>query len=137
MNTAPILIVDDDNDDRQLLVDAWRELGYPNTLLFFDSGEAVLHYLHVEKVVPFLILCDVNIPKMDGYDLKARLLKDTSMHYRTIPFVFWSSEVPKKQIRKAYDLGVNGFFVKGSTYEEMKQALADIVNYWQRSKVPE
>ena len=137
MNTAPILIVDDDDDDRQLLQDAWTELGFPNTLFFFNAGEEVLNYLSTEKTIPFLILCDVNIPKMDGFELKAKLLEDASMNYVSIPFVFWSAEVSKKQIQKAYDLGVNGFFVKGSSFEEIKQSLVDIVNYWQKSKVPE
>lgn len=137
MNTAPILVVDDDNDDRYLLQEAWEELHYPNALLFFSNGEEVLHYLYSEKTIPFLILCDVNIPKIDGFELKAKLLEDTEMNYKSIPFVFWSSEVSKKQIQKAYDLGVNGFFVKGNTFEEIKQSLIDIVNYWQKSKVPE
>jgi len=137
VNTAPILIVDDDSDDRQLLREAWKELGFPNPLLFFNTGEEVLQYLSAEKIIPFLTLCDVNIPKMDGFELKAKLLEDTSMNYRSIPFVFWSSEVSKKQIQKAYDLGVNGFFVKGNTFEEIKNSLIDIVNYWQKSRVPE
>lgn len=137
MNTAPILIVDDDTDDRYLLQDAWKELGFSNALLFFNTGEEVLHYLYSEKTIPFLILCDVNIPKMDGFELKAKLLEDTEMNYKSIPFVFWSSEVSKKQIQKAYDLGINGFFVKGNSFDEIKQSLIDIVNYWQKSKVPE
>jgi CheY-like chemotaxis protein len=137
VNTAPILIVDADSDDRQVLQDAWKDLGFPNSLLFFATGDEVLHYLASEKVVPFLILCDVNIPKMDGFELKARILENTSMNYKSIPFVFWSSEVSNRQIQKAYDLGVNGFFVKGNTFEEIKQSLTDIVNYWQKSKVPE
>ena len=136
MNNGPVLIVDDDSDDRQLLEDAWQEIGFPNELIFFNTGEEVLHHLHTEKSVPFLILCDVNIPRMDGFALKAKLLEDTTMNYKSIPFVFWSSEVSNKQIQQAYDLGVNGFFVKGNTFEEIKQSLQDIVNYWQKSKVP-
>lgn len=137
MKTTPILIVDDDNDDRQLLQEAWQELGYPNALHFFNNADEVLDYLYKEQVVPFLILCDVNIPKMDGFAFKEKLVEDTEMNYRSIPFVFWSSEVSNKQIQRAYDLGVNGFFVKGNTFDEIKQSLIDIVNYWQKSKVPE
>ena len=137
VNTAPIIIVDDDEDDKHLLQDAWKELGYPNPLLFLKTGEEVLHYLTAEQIIPFLILCDVNIPKMDGFELKAKLLEDSSTKYKSIPFVFWSSNVSNKQIQKAYDLGVNGFFVKDNTFDEIKQSLIDIVNYWQKSKVPE
>jgi CheY-like chemotaxis protein len=136
MNDGPVLIVDDDVDDRELLQDAWLEMGFVNELLFFSSGEEVLDFLYTEKVIPFLILCDVNIPRMDGFALKSKLLEDTELNYKSIPFVFWSSEVSNKQILQAYDLGVNGFFVKGSTFDEIKQSLRDIVAYWQKSKVP-
>ena len=136
MNTSPVLIVDADGEDWQLLQDAWKEMGFPNELLFFNNGEEVLHYLYTKKIIPFLILCDVNIPKMDGFALKAKLLEDTEMNYKSIPFVFWSSQASNKQIQRAYDLGVNGFFVKGNTFAEIKQSLLDIVNYWQKSKVP-
>jgi hypothetical protein len=56
VNISPISIIDDDSDDRQLLKDAWQDLGYPNQLLFFDKGKDLLHYLTTEKTIPFLIL---------------------------------------------------------------------------------
>lgn len=137
MNTAPIFIVDDDMDDREFLQEAWNELAYTNPLLFFNDGEEVLAYLKKEKTVPFLILCDVNIPKMDGFKLKEKILEDTVLNYKSIPFVFWSSSVTNTQVKKAYDLGTNGFFIKETDFEEIKNSLTDIVNYWLKSKVPE
>jgi CheY-like chemotaxis protein len=137
MNNGPILIVDDDPDDWEFLQEAWNELDFLNPLLFFQNGEDVLQYLKSDKQKPFLILCDVNIPKMDGFELKNELLKDRSTNYRSIPFVFWSTEVSKSQIQKAYDLGVNGFFVKENNFNGIKQSLIDIVKYWFNSKTPE
>lgn len=137
MNTSPILIADDDTDDRELLQDAWNELDFRNPLIFFNNGKDVLQYLNSEKTKPFLILCDVNIPKMDGFELKAKILEDTELNYKSIPFVYWSSQVSKAQIQKAYNLGGNGFFVKDIRFEEIKQSLIDIVKYWLKSKVPE
>ena len=133
----PVLIVNDDNDDRELLQDAWKELGYVNPLLFFNNGEDVLQYLASEKPTPFIILCDVNIPKMDGFELKERILEHSSMNYKSIPFVYWSDEVSNSQIEKSYDLGGNGFFVKGNTFAEIKKSLKEIVEYWSDSKIPE
>lgn len=136
MNTGPVLIVDDDDDDKQLLEEAWKELKYPNELIFFTNGNDVLHYLLSSEHVPFLILCDVNIPKMDGFELKERIFSNGKTHYKSIPFVFWSSMVSHAQIQRAYDLGVNGFFVKDSNFNDIKQSLVDIVNYWAKCKVP-
>jgi CheY-like chemotaxis protein len=137
MNTDPILIIDDDSDDKEFLQDAWKELNYPNQLIFFKNGEQVLQYLQTEKTVPFLIISEVNLPIMNGFELKEKILKHDTMRYKSIPFVFWSSQISNSQVQKAYDLGVNGVFVKESNLAELKQSLIDIVRYWIKSKVPE
>ena len=137
MNDGPILIVDGDEDDRELLKEAFSDLGYKNPLLFLSNGNAVLAYLDSNKKTPFLILCDVNIPGMDGFQLKAKLLEQSTTNYKSVPFVFWSSRVSRAQVQHAYDLAVNGFFVKEDTFEEIKVSLSRIVDYWARSKVPE
>ena len=137
MNIEPVLIIDDDSDDRDFIQDAWKELNYPNQLLFFATGEEAYNFLDSKKIVPFLILCDVNLPRMDGFELKEKLLKHASTRYSSIPFVFWSSAISNTQLQKAYDLGVNGIFVKESSFEGLKKSLTDIVNYWSKSKVPE
>lgn len=136
MNNAPVFIVDDDQDDREFLEQAWKELGYKNQLLFFDNGEEVLKYLKSEEVVPFLILCDVNLPKMDGFELK-KSIEESSVRFKSIPFVFWSNFAAKSQIEKAYNLSANGFFIKESKFEDIKKSLVDIYQYWQKSKTPE
>jgi CheY-like chemotaxis protein len=137
MSNAPIIIVDDDSDDRDFIQEAWKEMQYQNPLLFFKNGEEVLHFLTTEAVTPFLILCDVNLPKMSGFELKEKLRQLPSTRYTSIPFVFWSSVISNAQIQRAYDLGVNGIFIKDHSFAGLKQSLTDIVNYWIKSKVPE
>ena len=137
VNSKPILIIDDDSDDREFILEAWKELSFPNHLIFFKSGEEVLKYLKNEKVIPFLILSDVNLPKMNGFELKEKLLKEKDTRYASIPFVFWSSAISNTQVQKAYDLGVNGIFIKENNFNSLKAVLIDIMNYWEKSKVPE
>ena len=136
MNTEPILIVDGDKDEWEFLQDAWEGLEYPNQLIFFSDAEEVLSYLKKEKIIPFLIICDVNLHKMNGFELKKKLVEDNLVNYKSIPFVFFSNTATKAQIEKSYDLGSNGFFIKGKNIEEIKNTLVDIVNYWERSKTP-
>jgi CheY-like chemotaxis protein len=137
VNEGPVYIVDEDDDDQEFVKEVWKELGYTNELLFFQNGERVLHHLKTDSTVPFLILCDVNIPRMDGFELKDRLLETTSLYHKSIPFVFWSTQASEEQIKKAYDLKVNGFFIKDSNLPDLKASLATIVEYWQKSQVPE
>jgi PleD family two-component response regulator len=73
---------------------------------------------------------------MDGFELKAKLLEDAEMNYKSVPFVFWSSLASTAQIQKSYELGGNGFFIKENTFEQIKQSLIHIVEYWKKSKVP-
>ena len=136
MNTEPILIVDGDKDEWEFLQNAWEGLEYPNQLIFFSDAEEVLSYLKKERIIPFLIICDVNLHKMNGFELKKKLLEDNLINYKSIPFVFFSNTATKAQIEKSYELGTNGFFIKGKNIEEIKNTLIDIVNYWERSKTP-
>lgn len=136
MNHAPIFIVDDDYDDREFLQMAWDELGYQNPLQFFNNGEEILKHLKSDETVPFLILCDVNLPKMDGFELK-KVIEESSVRHKCVPFVFWSNFAAKSQIEKAYNLSANGFFIKETKHEDIKQSLIEIYKYWQKSKVPE
>lgn len=137
MNTAPILIVDGDKDEWDFLQDAWEELAYTNELIFFSDAEEVINYLKKEKTIPFLIICDVNLHKMNGFELKKKLLEDNLINYKSIPFVFFSNTATKAQIEKSFDLGSNGFFIKGKNMQEIKNTLVDIVRYWEKSKTPE
>jgi PleD family two-component response regulator len=74
---------------------------------------------------------------MDGFELKKRLYEDDSLNYKSIPFIFWSSQASVEQIKKSYDLGGNGFFIKESTLSELKASLIGIMQYWLKSRVPE
>lgn len=137
MNTQPIFIVDDDKDEWEFIQDAWEELEYKNQLIFFSNAEDVLNYLKQEKVVPFLIISDVKLNKMSGFDLKKKIFEDISINHKSVPFVFFSNTATTAQIEKSYDLGSNGFFIKGQNMEEIKNTLKDIFNYWQKSKTPQ
>ena len=72
MNTNPVLVVEDDTDDHNFVRESWEELKYTNPLIFFTTGEEAMNYLKATTVSPFLILCDVNVRRMDGFELKAK-----------------------------------------------------------------
>ena len=139
MHSQSVYIVCDDDDDKEILRAVWKELNYEHTLVFFSSGEEALQQMRTDAEVPFLILCDVNLPRMDAFEFKKQLLESPNnrVNYKSIPFVFWSTQASKEQIRKSYDLGGNGFFIKDSSLKDLKASLSDIMNYWLKSKVPE
>ena len=133
---GPVYIIDDDLDDQEFILEIFEELQIKNKLFFFNSSREVLIHLKTVETTPFLILCDVNIPQMDGYELRRNLLEDKKLVYKTIPFIFWSNVASNNQIKKAFDLSVHGFFIKGKNYEELKNSLKIIFAYWQESQHP-
>lgn len=135
MNTNPIYIVDDDSDDFDMIREAFEESGVENELKFFTDPELVLDELKNE-VVPFIIISDVNLPKMDGFQLREKILKESTAKDKSIPFIFWSTAASEAQVKKAYDLSAHGFFLKGHTYKELKDKIQEMVAYWSDSLAP-
>lgn len=136
MKNAPVFVIEDDADDKDFLQEIWQELNFENQLLFFTNGDELLNHLNVAKIPPFLILCDVNLPKIDGLELKGKIEAHTEINLKKIPFVFWSTVASKAQINKSYEVGGNGFFLKGNTLESIKDSLVNIMAYWRRCELP-
>lgn len=137
MNTAPIYIVDDDAEDEDLIKEAFVELGIRNELKFFRSAASILEELKKQAEVPFIIISDVNLPKMDGFQLREKILNDADIADKTIPFIFWSTSPSEAQIKKAYDLSVHGFFLKSRTFKELKKQIQEMIAYWSDSLAPQ
>lgn len=137
VNKNPIYIIDDDHDDEDIIRDAFKELGIDNEVRFFDSGETALSDLRSREEIPFIILSSVNLPKMDGFELREKILKEFAMTATSIPFIFWSTNASPAQIKKAYELSAHGFFLKGRTFADLKSKIQEIVSYWSDSLVPE
>ena len=137
MNENPIYIVDDDQDDEEIIRDAINDLGLKNKLQFFHTGEELMNQLRTHKIVPFIIISDINLPKMDGFELREKILGDPSITDKTIPFIFWSTTASETQIKKAYDLSAHGFFLKGRSYKDLREGINEIIRYWSRSLSPQ
>lgn len=130
--SGPIVIVDDDPDDQEMITRVLSKMGLENPLKMFNDGEEVLQYLRTTADHPFIIICDINMPIMNGIQLKEQLDTDPALKVRSIPFVFLSTTANPEQVMKAYKLSVQGFFVKGQSYEVFKNAIHQIIEYWRK-----
>jgi len=133
---APVIIVDDDSDEHDLMKEVWKELKIPYPLISFFTGEQLLDYLKSDEQIPFLIISDINLHPMDGFELREKILEDESSKFKSIPFIFWSGSATESQIKKAYDLSTHGFFMKSSTFKDLKEIIKDIIAYWHKSEIP-
>jgi CheY-like chemotaxis protein len=133
---GPILLVDDDIDDQRFFADALRELNFPNALKSYDNGRELLDYLKVTGDAPLIIFCDVNMPEMNGLELRGKIQENSFLRKKSIPFVFFSTDASKHSVDKAYDLTVQGFFKKPTSYVELVELLKLILVYWHKCKHP-
>jgi CheY-like chemotaxis protein len=134
--TAPILVIDDDLDDQFLMQKIFERIGLNIELVFFNNGREAFTYLQETKRETFLILCDINMPVMNGLELRALINADHVLHRKCIPFVFLSTAIRESDIRQAYDMSVQGFFQKESSLDQMQEVIMNIVRYWHKSKHP-
>lgn len=132
----PIVIVEDDADDQYFIRTICEKLGVTSDLIFFEDGQQALNYLQTTQRKTFLILCDINMPIMNGLELRRKIQEDEHLLKKSIPFVFLSTAARPKEVEEAYSLTVQGFFVKASQLSEMEQSLELILNYWLKCKHP-
>ncbi len=131
-----ILYVGGDVDDKFLVSNALADIGCKSEVINFDTGYELIEYLRNTDERPFLILCDLNIPKISGLELREKINADDHLKKRSIPFIFLSDSVNPKDVDDAYLSLVQGFYLKPPTYEELKDQLAYICGYWERAILP-
>ncbi len=134
---GPIIIVEDDQDDKELFEDITKEIGIENKLIWFNNAQEAFDYLKTTSDAPFMIFSDVNMPKLNGLEFKKKIDNDVVLRRKSIPFVFFTSGALQDEIDGAYStMTVQGFFVKAHDYNEMKLLLKSIYYYWKHCKHP-
>ena len=137
IHQGPIIMIDDDKDDQEILLDVVNDLQLPNKLIFFDKGTDAFHYLKTNTEQPLVIFSDINLPQQSGVEFKRQIDNDPDLRKKSIPFIFFSTYIDKKVVDIAYkELTIQGFFQKSGNYEELKNTIRLIVDYWKICKHP-
>jgi CheY-like chemotaxis protein len=134
---GPIIIAEDDYDEREILQLIFQRLGVQNELKFFDNGQLILDYLIASPVKPFIIISDINLPLMNGLELRTAIHNNPVLRRKSIPFIFLSTTANEAVIERAYEMTVQGFFVKQNTLKEIEDRLRAILDYWSNCLHPE
>jgi len=127
---GPVIIIEDNADDKFMLEKVFTTLNYNNQIVFFADGESALAYLNQTDVMPFLILSDVKVPKISGFELRATVRTNEKLHFKCIPYLFFTAMSDKKTVIDAYAMSVQGFFVKPDNYQKLENTIRKIMEYW-------
>ena len=136
LKKGPIIIIEDDADDQELMNEIFRELQVPNLVKFFNSCLQAFDYLLTTMEKPFLIISDINLPAMTGLELYKKIMSNDLLRARTIPFIFLTTSSDSQTIAQAFEMPVQGFFVKPSSIHELKDMMRMIIDYWKICRHP-
>ncbi|KAA3599407.1 MAG: response regulator [Calditrichaeota bacterium] len=123
---AKILIIDDDALIRMQTKKLLKDNGFEVNVA--ENGKIGLQMAH--KLLPDLIICDVNMPILNGYDVLKKLKNSTRT--KSIPFIFYSSDVSYENLRKGMLLGADDYLLKPIQTNEI---LFSITNQLEKSNV--
>ena len=131
----PILLVEDDSVDAMTVKRAMRDLQVNHSVINSVNGEEAMKYLtspDTEK--PFVILLDLNMPKMNGIEF----LKVMKAHpeLKTIPVIVLTTSKEQRDILDSFELGASGYMVKPVDYSKFVEILSRIMLYWSSNELP-
>jgi len=134
-NLGPILLVEDNDMDLELAMEALESLNLVNDISIARDGEEALDFLYCRKAfserqpeVPVVILLDIKMPKITGIEVLKVIKEDSQL--KKIPVVMLTSSKEEKDVELCYELGVNAFVVKPVDFDQFNQAIKEIGLFW-------
>jgi CheY-like chemotaxis protein len=110
-----IIIIEDDEDDREFLGLIINEVlennNFINKVVFLNNGILALEYIGSQDIDPFIIISDINMPKLNGLDLREIIYNDQKLSSRCTPFVFLTTSYGSPEnINRAFKIISSGIF---------------------------
>ena len=138
--TVTFLVVEDDEVDIKALKRAFKKLHLANPILFASDGIEALEILRGENGQekldkPYLILLDLNMPRMNGIEFLDEVRKDAE-HHGAIVFIMTTSSAEEDRI-KAYNKNVAGYMLKSNAGDSFLNALSMLDHYWRVVEFPD
>lgn len=132
----PIVIADDNKEDRELMRTAFEEAKVPNPLIFVGDGRELLELLNrcaqgEGPGMPGLVLMDLNMPRLDGKATLQALRANEAL--RHVPVVIVSTSAFHAEVVHCYSLGANSFLVKPFDFGEFVGILKGLADYWMQN----
>src|SRR5215217_5268148 len=111
---GPIIIVEDDQNDVEVMTTAIKDIGIPNEVRVMNGAAEAYDYLMTTTEKPFVILCDIRMPAINGLAFRKSICAQERLRKKSIPFIFFTGLVSPDIINEAYDMQVQGFYQKAT-----------------------
>lgn len=135
-NKVEILLVEDNLNDAELAIRAFRKGNINNNLIHLQNGAEALEFLFGTGKFegrdisnkPKVILLDLKMPKVDGLEVLAQIKSNELT--KAIPVVVLTSSNEHPDIKRAYELGANSYIVKPVEFEDFSKVVTELGFYW-------
>ena len=133
MHEIHILLVEDNEGDVVLTLEALREAKLRNKISVVRDGEEALQFLYREgkyaaAELPQLILLDINLPKMDGKEVLNRIKNDINL--KKIPVIILTTSSSEKDILESYNNHANCYVTKPVDLQSFIDVIHTIEGFW-------
>ena len=133
-NAKPILLVEDDRVDIMTVKRVLADLGITSPLVCSANGEEALEYLRAGNGRPCIVLLDLSMPKMDGFEFLKIVKADEQL--KEIPVVVLTTSSDEQDIVESFKFGAAGYMLKPGDYKEFVETIRAIDLYWSLSESP-
>ena len=140
--SVTMVLVEDDPGHARLIERNLRRAHITNDIVVLRDGQEAVEYFFPEgkgmaagRVMPLLVLLDLNLPGVDGYQVLARLKADERT--RRIPVIILTTTDDPRDIERCYDLGCNVYITKPVEYEQFAEAIRKLGLFLSVVQVPE
>jgi CheY-like chemotaxis protein len=133
-----ILLIEDNNDDIELTMIAFRRSNLTNEVVVARSGEEALEYLHGDAAgrrgLPAVVLLDLKLPRLSGFEVLERIRKHPATSL--LPVVVLTSSAQERDRVQTYRHGANSYIVKPVDFEQFVASAQHIGMYWLMMNTP-
>lgn len=135
ISNKPLLIVEDDQVDVMTIKRAFKEIHVGNPLVHKENGEEALAYLRdPEQPEPCIILLDLNMPVMNGFEFLSLVKQDDRL--KRFPVIVLTTSEEQQDKLNSFNLGVAGYMAKPVDYRQFVEVMRSIDLYWSISELP-
>ncbi len=121
-----ILVVDDDQDDRDILRSAIEKIDKEIVMYEVSDSKNIIEDISKLGCIPEVIFLDINMPKMNGKECIKILFEDS--RFKDIPKIMYSTSDSNRDIIETFELGANYYLQKPTSYQLLIRILKSIVN---------
>jgi len=136
MEGMKILLVEDNLDDIELTKRALSQCKVKNPVFIARDGQEAIDYIFhkgkysegTDAPVPNVIILDLKLPRMDGFEVLKRIKEDNIL--KRIPIIMLTTSKRDEDVIKSYDLGVNSYIIKPVDFDKFIDTIQSIQEYW-------